>query len=336
MRTLHVAQNEAGKRLDKLLLTYMNEASMGFLFKMLRKKNITLNGKKAAGNEILSVGDEIKLFLSDETIDKFSTSKKPIVNQIKNSENEKLDIIYEDSDILLVNKPSGMLSQKSSADDVSLNEYCLYYLMNSGIVTEESLRTFKPSICNRLDRNTSGIVIFGKSLRGVQVMSDALKQRTLHKFYQCIVAGKLEGEKTIKGFLHKDETKNHVMIFENKVENASYIETKYIPLQYIECENGILTLLEVELITGKPHQIRAHLASINHPIIGDYKYGNRNINEYYRKVYRIDSQLLHAYRLVMPKLNEPMKHLSEREFQTKLPDAFINILSNQKKFKCNR
>lgn len=319
MKVLLVTENEAGQRLDKLLLKYLNEASSSFLFKMIRKKNITLNGKKAVGNEKLVVGDEIKLFLSDETIEKFSSQKN---HSASKHTNVKLDIIYEDTDILLINKPSGMLSQKSAAGDVSLNEYCLDYLLDTGAITTESLKTFKPSVCNRLDRNTSGIVIFGKSLRGTQAMSEALKNRTLHKYYQCIVIGKVDKAQLIKGYLIKNEATNQVQISDIELPDADYIETRYQPLQWGED----YTLLEVELITGKPHQIRAHLASIDRAIIGDYKYGNRSINNRYREQYGVTSQLLHSYRLVMPVLGGEMSHLSEREFKTELPSEFRQII----------
>ena len=151
MQEIKVTANEAGQRLDKLLAKYLNEAPKSFLYKMLRKKNIVLNGKKATGNEKLVSGDSVKLFLADDTIAKFSKS-------IVRKTNGKLDILYEDFDILIINKPVGMLSQKAEAKDVSVVEHLITYLLESGQMTEENLRSFKPSICNRLDRNTSGLL----------------------------------------------------------------------------------------------------------------------------------------------------------------------------------
>ena len=163
MQEIIVTANEAGQRFDKLLAKYLNEAPKSFLYKMLRKKNIVLNGKKATGNEKLEVGDHIKLFLSDETIEKFSKIKVQRTNQV-------LNFVYEDDNILIINKPVGMLSQKAEAKDESLVEHIITYLLESGQMTEEELRKFKPSICNRLDRNTSGLVVAGKSLIGLQKM----------------------------------------------------------------------------------------------------------------------------------------------------------------------
>ena len=154
MQEIIVSANEAGQRFDKLLAKYLNEAPKSFIYKMLRKKNILLNGKKATGNEKLEVGDSVKLFLADETIEKFS---KLIVVKTK----AKLDIVYEDENVLLINKPVGMLSQKAEAKDESLVEHIISYMMESGQLTEADLRKFKPSICNRLDRNTSGLVVAG-------------------------------------------------------------------------------------------------------------------------------------------------------------------------------
>lgn len=313
MRVVKVSEQEAGQRLDKLLLKYMSEASKGFLFKMLRKKNITLNGKKADGSEKVCFGDEIKLFLSDETINRFSSKQElQIVKEIP------LDILYEDENILLVNKPAGMLSQKAADTDVSLNEYCISHVVANGSLTREILKTFKPSVCNRLDRNTSGIVIFGKSLAGLQTMSALLKDRTMHKYYLCPVYGSVKSEQLIKGYLKKDEKTNRVTIHDSQIEDSAYIETRYRPVQIIQ--NG--TLLEVELITGKTHQIRAHLASIGYPIIGDAKYGNQKVNDRYREKYGITSQLLHAYKLVMPKLEDPLAAVSERTFLAPVPERF--------------
>ena len=160
MQEIKITEQEAGQRFDKLLGKYLNKAPKSFLYKMLRKKNITLNGKKASGNEKLAKGDCVKLFLSDETIQKFSEAFSGYTNV-------SLDILYEDADIILINKPVGMLSQKAARSDESLVEHLISYLIQSHALTEEDLRTFRPSICNRLDRNTSGIVAAGKSRTAV-------------------------------------------------------------------------------------------------------------------------------------------------------------------------
>ena len=203
MKIITVTENEAGQRLDKLLQKYLNEAGKGFIYKMLRKKNITLNGKKADGSEKLVCNDEVKLFLSDETIEKFSS-----VQITKASTN--LDIIYEDNNVMILNKPAGMLSQKAKESDISMVEYIINYLLDSNQMTKEQLRSFKPSVCNRLDRNTSGIIVAGKSLLGLQEMSKLLKERTMHKYYYCIVNGRLDKKCHLKGYLVKNEKTNKV------------------------------------------------------------------------------------------------------------------------------
>ncbi len=327
MKQIIVNKNEAGQRMDKLLAKYLNKASSGFIYKMLRKKNITLNGKKAEGRELLISGDEIKIFLSDETFEKFSEKKKPKPLPMKNA--IILDIVYEDENILLINKPSGLLSQKAVDADISINEYCLDYLLKSGQLSSEELNSFTPSICNRLDRNTSGLIIFAKTLIAAQQLSLAFKNRTIHKYYQCIVAADLKREQYLKGYLYKNEHTNKVTVYSERpadtttdAQEISPIETKYIPLQNI----GKLTLLEVELLTGKTHQIRAHLASIGAPIIGDSKYGNKEINRYYKENYSIQSQLLHAYRIQMPELTGELTDLSGKTFTIDLPEQFKSIL----------
>lgn len=313
MRSLTVGENEAGQRLDKLLAKYLNLAPKSFLYKMMRKKNITLNGKKCDGSEKLCQNDEIRLFLADETIDKFSEIK---VQKVKK---QKLDIVYEDDHILLINKPSGMLSQKAKDTDESLVEYLIDYLLDTGGITREELRSFRPSVCNRLDRNTSGLVAAGKSLAGLQILSSAFKDRTLHKYYQCVVAGEGMKPQTISGFLKKDEKTNQVEIFKEDVPDSAPIQTEYVPL----AEKDGFTLLKVTLITGRTHQIRAHLASIGHPIVGDYKYGDARINETAKKEHGVRSQMLHSWRLVMPKtLPDPLHELGGKEFTAPLPKEF--------------
>lgn len=318
MQEIIVTANEAGQRFDKLLAKYLNEAPKSFLYKMLRKKNIVLNGKKATGNEKLAVGDSIKLFLADETIEKFS---KVTFVQTKT----KLDIVYEDEHILLINKPVGMLSQKAEAKDESLVEHIISYMLDTNQLTKEELRKFKPSICNRLDRNTSGLVVAGKSLLGLQKMGELFKERNMKKFYRCLVVGKLTERQYIKGYLVKDAATNKVTITKQERKDALPIETEYTPIW----SNEHCTLLEVHLITGRTHQIRAHLASVNHPIIGDYKYGNRKQNDRYKQKYGLESQLLHAYRLEMPEL-EDMPKISNQQFVAPVPALFANIIKEER------
>ena len=184
MRELVISKYEAGQRFDKFLAKYMELAPKSFFYKMMRKKNITLNGKKAAGNEKLEKGDTVKLFLSEETIEGFREKKKRAVHT-----GAKLDILYEDEQVMLINKPAGMLSQKAEKGDISMVEHLISHLLDTGEVTEEMLKTFRPSLCNRLDRNTSGIVAAGKTLQGLQMLSGLFKERTLHKYYLCIVKG---------------------------------------------------------------------------------------------------------------------------------------------------
>lgn len=319
MQEIHISSNEAGQRLDKLLGKYLNEAPKSFIYKMLRKKNIVLNGKKATGNEKLEKGDSVKLFLADETIEKFS---KVVIQKT----NAKLNIVYEDEDVVLVNKPVGMLSQKAEEKDVSLVEHLITYLLESGQLTKEELRSFRPSICNRLDRNTSGIVVCGKSLIGLQTMAKLFKDRTLKKYYLCLVKGEVKEPQYIKGFLWKDETKNQVVISKNEREESQPIETEYRPV--LSLKNS--TLLEVHLITGRTHQIRAHLSSNGHPVIGDYKYGDRKLNDLYKEKYGLKSQLLHAYRLEMPKMQKDLSQLSNKKFTAPLPELFNKIIESEK------
>lgn len=332
MKQIVVREEEAGQRLNKLLSRYLKEAPQSFLYRMLRKKNITLNGKKADGSEKVQTGDEIRIFLSDETYEKFvgrtdrSRSAYPTA---------RLDILYEDEHILLVNKPSGMLTQKAKASDVSLNEYVLGYLENQKDgdrkkAPQDPVRTnyaFRPSICNRLDRNTSGIVICGKSVAGLREMSKLLRDRTLHKYYQCLVAGQVTEPQNIRGYLKKDPVGNKVQIQAEESEGAAFIETEYRPLEVFSDS----TLLEVRLITGRSHQIRAHLASRGHPVIGDYKYGDRRINQAYRKRYGLCSQLLHAGRLTLPVLEAPLEAVSGRCFEAALPPLMDAILQSKRK-----
>ena len=325
MREIVIEKNEAGQRLDKFLAKYMNEATKSFFYKMMRKKNITLNGKRCEGNEKLAEGDVVKLFLAEDTIEKFSSVQVQAVKKVD------LDILYEDSEIILVNKPAGMLSQKAKETDESLVEYLIDYLLESGKLTESGLRAFRPSVCNRLDRNTSGIVAAGKSLAGLQMLSGVFKDRSIHKYYQCLVSGVIRDVKTVDGWLLKDEKKNQVRILTEAEakryvgkggadEEPKRIRTKYEPV----ATDGKFTLLKVTLLTGRSHQIRAHLASLGHPIVGDSKYGG--VSKVSPAGRTVKYQLLHSYRLEFPELAEPFAYLSGKAFEAPLPENFVSVL----------
>lgn len=336
MREIKITENEAGQRLDKLLGKYLREAPASFLYKMMRKKNITLNGKKAQGKELLCVGDEVKLFLSEDTIVKFQGVQPQLVkSSTKTKKNAALErahcqlkIIYEDQHIVLINKPAGMLSQKAKPQDVSLVEYLTEYLLENGSLTQEALQLFHPAVCNRLDRNTSGLVIAGKSLIGLQTMSRLLKERLVRKYYRCIVKGTMTGEQHLKGYLTKDTASNRVTISQTpRTEEDKPIETQY---RVISSAQG-LTMLEVHLITGRSHQIRAHLASIGHPILGDAKYGDETLNRFYRKKYNLYGQLLHAFRLEFPEMDGALGYLSGQVFSAELPAIYDIVYLESRK-----
>ena len=320
MKEIRIGENESGQRLDKFLLKYMSRVPKSFIYKMLRKKNITLNGKKAQGNEQLRQGDAVKLFLSDDTIGKFSETRTAGYAETE------LDILYEDKHTIFINKPAGMLSQKAAAEDVSLVEHLIAYLLKTGQISEEALATFRPSVCNRLDRNTSGIVAAGKSLAALQQLSAMFRERSLKKYYLCLVHGRVTEARRISGFLSKDERTNRVRVQRagerrSPQKEEARIETEYRPLR---TGDGV-TLLEVHLITGKTHQIRAHLAAEGHPIIGDYKYGMRSGNDSFKREYGLSTQLLHSCRLCFPECTGALSELSGREITAPVPDLFRRI-----------
>ena len=303
MQELTITDLEAGQRLNKYMMKYLNQAPSSFIYKMLRKKNITRNGKKASGDEILECGDVIKLFLADETIEKFRVVKSAGSATSDGSAQEPgitLQILYQDPDILAVHKPVGVLSQKAKKDDYSINEAIVDYCLSMRILTVKQLETFHPSISNRLDRNTSGIILAGISLKGSQTLARILKGHTCEKYYYTIVAGEMKQRIHEKAYIVKDTKKNQSKIQKLESPGASMIETAFTPL----CVKNGFTLLQVQLFTGKSHQIRAHLQSLGYPMAGDTKYGNPAVNRKLRERYHLNHQLLHAGRLVLPDIPE--------------------------------
>lgn len=305
MKEIKITKQEEGQRLDRYLSKYLREASSGFIYKMLRKKNIKLNDKKASGGEKLKEGDSVRIFFSQETLEKFIGSVEPSIGKEQQSRESsylrsQVRGLYQDDHVIILHKPAGLLTQKAKASDDSLNDYLIDYCLEHQIITRELLNSFRPAAVNRLDRNTSGIVLGGLTTRGLQELSNLLKKRTLDKYYLCLVKGYMKGQKTLKGYLRKDREKNIVTFSQENKEGSVPILTEYRVID----ANQNASLLRIKLITGKTHQIRAHLASHGHPILGDFKYGDRNWNMQAKRECGILTQMLHSYEVGFPEITE--------------------------------
>ena len=320
MKTFTIGTNDANQRFDKYLKKLLPTASFFFLYNMFRKNIITWDVKKATGKETLQKGAQVAVFFSDETLHKFMQDTKKLQEEfhmLQRLPMKGLSIIYEDTDILIADKPYNMLSQKAKEQDLSANEYLLGYLIRSGALSLETFGTFRPSVCNRLDRNTTGLLLMGKTLAGAQMLSEGLRERTIHKFYRAIVSGNVTKPVHLSGWLIKDEHTNQVKILTQEQKDAVRIETSYTSVQ----AKGTYSLLEICLITGKTHQIRAHLASVGHPVIGDRKYGDPSVNHKFYGTFHVDHQLLHAYRLEFP---------DGRVFTAPMPEIFKEIMEKER------
>lgn len=302
MRELKIGPLDGGQRLDKYLLRLFKEADKGFLYRMLRKKNITLNGKKAEGGERLSEGDAVQVFFSEETFEKMLGEQQPGHSEAAGRKNPPpvLDIIFENPHILVVNKPAGLLTQKAAAGDDCLTDRIAAYVKGRN---DAASTGFTPSAANRLDRNTSGLVLAGKTLPGQQLLSYLLRSRKTEKYYLCLVKGQMEKETDSTLYWQKEEAENRALISEEPREGASPIRLKAAPLAHLREGTD---LLKVQLISGKSHQIRAQLAWLGHPILGDSKYGDGDFTRRLGAQLGIPLrlQLLHSWQLVFPAYEE--------------------------------
>lgn len=314
MQEFIIQKEEAGQTVMKYMARLLPEASMGLLRKSMRKKNIVLNGKKIEGREKIAAGDSVKVWFSDETIEKFRGKREEAPK--RDYPDFETWILYEDENIVILNKPAGLLSQGDTSGAPSLNEALLS--------ARESRAGVTPSICHRLDRNTSGLVIAGKTVRGLQEMNALIKAHSLTKVYQALVYGKTPASGILKGYLVKDHERNQVRYTERAEQGALPIETHYETLETVEAHGCLFSLVRVHLVTGRSHQIRLHFSSIGHPLLGDPKYGSR-ASLSASETLHIRRQLLHAASLTFPALTDDFAYLSGKTFTAPLPDDFASV-----------
>ena len=325
MREILISQNEKEQKLLKLLQKYFKGQADSFLYKMLRKKNILLNGKKADGKEILQLGDTVQLYFSEESLGKLLQERERAEKEIWSLKWQS-SILYEDAHCILFNKPVGLLSENDGSSSFSVNSLLLSYMRTKGKLSKEQEKSFRPGIANRLDRNTSGIIIFGKSLGGLQEFAKLLQSHDLEKKYYALVYGDFQKTGLQEHFLEKDKGQNKAL----ESESGKRVKSAFEKLACVESSVGPLSLLSVQIFTGKTHQIRTQLSLLSHPIVGDDKYGDTRKNARLRKTLPLSYQLLHAYSLRFPKLPESsvLFSLSEKCFFAPLPKEYFEILKS--------
>ncbi len=305
MKSVIVNKNDASQRIDKFLGKYFKAMPKSLIYKGIRKKRIKVNGKRCDIDYILKEGDKIDLYINDE----FFAVPDERLSFLKVTE-PSLSIVYEDQNIILMDKRPGMIVHDDEDEKINtLLNHMRAYLYKKGEYDPDKENSFVPSLCNRIDRNTGGIVIGAKNASSLKIINDKIKSREIKKFYLCLVQGKLkQKEATLTGYLVKNTEQNRVYIHSSPVPDGKSILTKYKVIR----ENRLTSLVEVELLTGRTHQIRAHFASIGHPLAGDGKYGT---NEFNNKV-GMKTQALYSYRLKFDFSDEnDLSYLNGKSFE---------------------
>lgn len=318
---IEIGTNEAGQRLDKFLRKYLKDVPLSAIFKALRKGDVRVNGLKKKENYSLQLDDVIEIrYIQSKTEKKDKSFIK--VNS------SGLKITYEDENILIVEKWPGVLvhpDQKGS--EPSLTDYVLSYLNEKGDYLPEKEVTFTPAPCNRLDRNTSGVVIFGKNFESLRSINELIREGQVKKYYNALVKGRIK-DGLYKGYISKDENENISKVYDNKVPNTKEISMEVKTLQ----SNGAFSLLEIDLITGRSHQIRAHLSHLGSPIIGDFKYGDKKLNSFFDNKFGLNYQFLYAYKLIFKGGEGKLEYLKNKTIVEALPPMFKKVKKDVFKF----
>ncbi len=285
MREFVISKNDSDQRLDKFVSKVTTNLSGALLYKYLRKKAIKVNGKKQEISYRLQENDVVTLYINDE----FFPDQTPMF--LKLNGKYELDIVYEDSNVLFVNKKPGLIVHEDEQEKLhTLINYILAYLYQKGEYDPKKENSFTPALCNRIDKNTGGIVLAAKNAQANRELYNIIKQRKIEKYYLALVHGKMPKKQDILTAYHrKDASDNQVYIYDTPRSDSKSIKTGYKVLQY----DQNVSLLEVQLYTGRTHQIRAHLAHCGHPLLGDTKYGTKKINQ--NNPFRY--QALYAYKL---------------------------------------
>ena len=287
MKEITIRSNDEGQRLDAFMGKYLKSMPPALLYKYIRKKRIKVNGAKTQPSYRLLQGDTLQLYLNDEL---FESEKEEV--DIYQKIRPNLSIVYEDNNILLADKPPGLIVHEDENENFNtLINHIKAYLYQKGEYNPAVEHAFAPALCNRIDRNTGGIVIASKNAQALRILNEKIKTRELHKFYLCIVMGELrQSQGELTGYLKKDAASNMVKIYTEPTRGALWAKTRY---RVLRVKNG-QSLIEAELITGRTHQIRAQFAAIGHPLLGDGKYGQNSENRRAGRSY----QALYSYKLL--------------------------------------
>ncbi len=330
MREIIITSNDSGRRLDRFLRKYLPGASLSEVYKAIRK-DIKVDGKRRNESYILNEGEVLTLYLTDEALDRFGAGSRK--SNHGGQAKRTFGTVYEDDNVLMVSKPFGLLTHGDSHEKKDhLTNQVKDYLIETGSYDPRSEKVFVPAPVNRLDRNTTGIVLFGKTAAAMRELSRMIREDDIRKFYLTIACGEVSKELHLGGSLVKDETANKVAIFAG--DEGKEIETIVRPLEVLHFGSALTaTLCEIELVTGRSHQIRAHLASIGHPLIGDSKYATKGaalVNNYIKAHYGLTTQLLHADRIEFldsAAASESLGYLAERAFDAPVPKRFREIFT---------